>query len=96
MSRTVPADLLNVAMWEAIANNPPSFVDQPGYRRHLRNSHPGAVNNPDHRNTSAVKSSQGQRVLKWLVLSHRWQFTHYVCEPRLSPRSLVHIYANAL
>ncbi|POS73240.1 hypothetical protein DHEL01_v208366 [Diaporthe helianthi] len=72
------------------------FSTQPSMRRHLRDSHPGATQNPSRTNVAIMEKAQGQNAIKRWVLTGGWRDARYLREPGRGPEcGLVARYADA-
>lgn len=72
------------------------FTTQPAFRRHLRDSHPGAAKDPTRTNVSVIEQNQGENSIKRWVLTGGWRDARYVREPGRGPEDgLVARYADA-
>ena len=72
------------------------FHNQPSLRRHLRDAHPGAAQDPTRTNVGINEQVQGQNALKRWVLTGGWRDARYVREPGRGPEGgLVARYADA-
>ncbi|KAB8077198.1 hypothetical protein BDV29DRAFT_153914 [Aspergillus leporis] len=72
------------------------FSSMIAYRRHLRQSHPGASTNPNTSNISDAELAAGQNALKRWVLEKGWRRARYLHEPGRGPlNGLINEYADA-
>ncbi|KAB8228236.1 uncharacterized protein BDW43DRAFT_291838 [Aspergillus alliaceus] len=72
------------------------FSSMIAYRRHLRQSHPGASANPNTANISDAELTAGQNALKRWVLEQGWRRARYLHEPGRGPlNGLINEYADA-
>lgn len=74
-----------------------TFGDQPSLRRHIRNSHPGALTNPARTNVSINETIAGQNAIKLWVRSGGWRSAQYAREPGRGPAGgLIDQYATVM
>jgi len=59
--------------------------DTAGYRRHLRNTHPGATVNPDRRVPTAEERLAGKAAITAFIRSGGWRRANFVNEPNAGP-----------